>query len=691
MRRLTAIMFLDISSTGGTKTKSDNQPDGLNRKLSSLISRHSGELIKKSESGHVVSFENAVDAISCATKIRERLEEDSELQAHIGIHIGDLHSEDEEVFGSGVEGASQICRQAPAGGVYISRRIYDSQRFQQALRDQAGLHSERIVEIDSEIDEKLTPVYKVLFGGSSSSALKDVAPQSKGYSSASAMVAGAVLILSLGLGIWWLMPNESTTTSQPSVAVLPFEDFSQEGNQEWYSDGLTEEILNSLMRLDELYVPARTSSFAFKNKNIPIQQIADSLNVNHVVEGSVRRSEGNVRISVQLIEAKSGGHLWSKTYDRPTDSVFAVQKDIAEQITNTLNVYLDEKKREQMFAFGTQDVKAYEAFLKGDQIYYTAHQGGSISELWEANKWYNKAIKLDSTFAFAYQQRTDAYNHFLVDQLSAQNNSLSDEDAHKRIISDFDRSIRHSNIPTNQLFYRFSKSFYTDNWEQIPDLAWKIKDNPDAYQSFVLTGGAVAPTGFIGVGYPSLARELYRAKLKQDPLNGLFKNYDIWALLALDKAGEALKTYPEFLEKNPRIKIKTFIFDGELEKAKSLLTRIETEDNADRLIGYKLLLGMEKMSKQELISYLEEKNSLGIKKVVSFAAGYPEMASRFASRIDTMLTGCKKLTPVTLGNILIFDLKATPNLARCLEQAQIETEPYTLAGRKVRRIVPKEL
>jgi len=171
-----------------------------------------------------------------------------------------------------------------------------------------------------------------------------------------------VLILALGYFIYesrFSKSSETTesviatsenTTVEQSVAVLPFADLSEKKDQEWFSDGLTEEILNSLARLPQLKVASRTSAFEFKGTNEDIKIIADKLGVAHIVEGSVRRIGDQLKLTAQLIRASDGFHIWSQTYDRSTADLFEVQEDIAEKIANALDIYLDEQKRQLMFS-----------------------------------------------------------------------------------------------------------------------------------------------------------------------------------------------------------------------------------------------------------------------------------------------------------------------------------------------------
>ena len=204
--------------------------------------------------------------------------------------------------------------------------------------------------------------------------------------------------------------------TQQSVAVLPFRAMSSGEDDEYFADGLTEEILNSLTALPELLVTARTSSFHFKDQDLPIPEIAAALGVAHVVEGSVRRSGEKVRITAQLIRAGDGFHLWSDTYDRTLEDVFAVQEEIATNIAGALDVVMDEDKRAMMRQAGIGDVDAFIAYQKGMEAFIRAH---SVSEpmdhLPEANRWFDQALAVVPDIVDAAYLRTDLWGHLLID------------------------------------------------------------------------------------------------------------------------------------------------------------------------------------------------------------------------------------------------------------------------------------
>ena len=199
-----------------------------------------------------------------------------------------------------------------------------------------------------------------------------------------------------------------------SVAVLPFVAMSNGPDDGYFADGLTEEILNSLAQLPQLLVTARTSAFSFKGQDIPIPEIASVLGVKHVVEGSVRRSGDQMRITAQLIRADDGFHLWSDTYDRSSADSFGVQNEIAEKIASALGVVLDEEMQERMQRVGVRNPEAFIAFQKGRELFIRAHElpdDEEIAMLAEANVFYEEAIELDPQLAWAHSDHADYYIH----------------------------------------------------------------------------------------------------------------------------------------------------------------------------------------------------------------------------------------------------------------------------------------
>jgi len=201
-----------------------------------------------------------------------------------------------------------------------------------------------------------------------------------------------------------------------SVAVLPFVAMSSDPEDRYFADGLTEEILNYLAAVPELLVTSRTSAFQFRGENLPpVPEIARQLGVAHIVEGSIRRSGDRVRVTAQIIRAADDSHLWSQTYDRTMDDIFAIQDDIAENVTNVLDIVLDEDQRARMGEIGVSNVEAYIAYQRGIEISLDAHQFGTdtLPDLVPAEALFAEATRLAPGFSDAYMQQADYYAHLM--------------------------------------------------------------------------------------------------------------------------------------------------------------------------------------------------------------------------------------------------------------------------------------
>jgi TolB-like protein len=194
----------------------------------------------------------------------------------------------------------------------------------------------------------------------------------------------------------------SSGPSERSIAVLPFVNMSSDQEQEWFADGLTEELLNSLARMPELLVASRTSSFAYKGSNDSITQIAEALGVAHILEGSVRRGRDRLRVTAQLIRASDGFHLWSETYDTSSDDVISIQEDLAIEIAGALEIAMDPEALADMVSAGTASVPAYEAYLEGLALQVQANQTGEEALNLSALEAFQRAAKIDPQFASAH-------------------------------------------------------------------------------------------------------------------------------------------------------------------------------------------------------------------------------------------------------------------------------------------------
>lgn len=369
-RQLAVIMFTDIVGYTALMGNDEEKAIGLlkkNRELQKpIIEEHNGRWIKELGDGVMASFNTVSDAVNSAIKIQEACNAKKDFQLRIGIHLGEVIFENEDVFGDGVNIASRIQAIAYPGTIYISESVQNN------VSNKQGIETRYIKE----------------------ELLKNVKDPIKIYEVFAALVERFSNTTS----------NEHINKfSEKSIAVLPFVNMSNDPEQDFFSDGMAEEIINSLVHLKDLKVAGRTSSFQFKGKNIDLREVGAKLRVNTVLEGSIRKFGNRLRITAQLINVNDGFHLWSDKYDREIDDIFAIQDEIALAITEKLKVTLLDNDKELITKTTTQNTDAYEMYLKGR--FYLGRRGKHIIT---SIDYFQLAINLDPDFALAWAAYADA-------------------------------------------------------------------------------------------------------------------------------------------------------------------------------------------------------------------------------------------------------------------------------------------
>ncbi|MEJ0104570.1 MAG: adenylate/guanylate cyclase domain-containing protein [Bacteroidota bacterium] len=371
-RQLAAIMFTDIvgyTALMGSDEQKAFQLLKKNRQIQQpLVNEYNGKWIKELGDGVLASFQTVTDAVFCATAIHSACNAVDSLKLRIGIHLGEVVFENNDVFGDGVNIASRLQALAPAGGTWVSESV------QLNVANKKDIQAKFIKE----------------------ETLKNVKEPVKIYEIAATLTAP-----SPGSA----MKEQSKSQFEKSIAVLPFVNMSNDPEQEYFSDGITEEILNSLAHLKELKVAGRTSSFQFKGKNIDLREVGNKLGVNSVLEGSVRKHANRLRITAQLINVADGFHLWSERYDRDIDDIFAIQDEIAMAITEKLKVTLLENDRELIGKIHTQNADAHSFYLKGRYEWNKRTQEGFLKSI----DYFNQAIAEDQQYSLAYAGMADSY------------------------------------------------------------------------------------------------------------------------------------------------------------------------------------------------------------------------------------------------------------------------------------------
>ncbi len=364
-RQLAAIMFTDI--VGYTALMGDDEQKAFsllqkNRDLQKpLVEKYNGRWIKELGDGVLASFKTVSDAVNAAIEIQEACNLAKDFALRIGIHQGEVVFEGEDIFGDAVNIASRIQVLAPIGGIWISETVYNN------IANKKTITTKFVgAETLKNVKEPLR-VYAIITDGSQT----DQRP-----------VSGAVV-------------NKASRAK--SIAVLPFANMSNDPEQEYFSDGMAEEIINSLVHLKDLKVAGRTSSSQYKGIKADLREVGKKLGVSTVLEGSVRRQGNRLRVTAQLINVEDGFHLWSEKYDRDMDDVFAIQDEIAFAITEKLKITLLQTDREKITKTGTQNTKAYELCLKGR--FHINRRGSSIVT---GLQFFQQAIEMDPNYALAY-------------------------------------------------------------------------------------------------------------------------------------------------------------------------------------------------------------------------------------------------------------------------------------------------
>ena len=298
--------------------------------------------------------------------------------------------------------------------------------------------------------------------------------------------------------------------SRKSVAVLPFAAMSSGPDDDYFSDGLTEEIINSLAQLPDLLVTARTSAFHFKGQNVPIGEIAEKLGVGHVVEGSVRRAGEQLRITAQLIRAEDGFHLWSETYDRRTEDTFAMQEDIAEKIALALDVVLNDALREQMRRVGVRNVEAFTEYQKGRELFERAHDAvNMISLLRQASGYLDEAVRLTPAIPDAYLHKSDLYTHILLSQANGElDGEITVDDvrtAPGNLQRNYDMAIRYATSAGQELSAIHDRALVTGDWNGLSSLVDRTLSAPGCETPYWLQLSS-APFGKAAAEYAAFAR-----------------------------------------------------------------------------------------------------------------------------------------------------------------------------------------
>ncbi len=362
--------------------------------IEQLVPAFEGELIQFYGDGSLSIYPSTTVALECAISIQKTFQKDILVPLRIGIHIGEILVKDGSIYGDGVNIASRIESLGQSGTILFSENVF------QTIRNNSLFKTKLLGEFEFKNVANPMQVYALANEGFPVPKRESITGKLK-----SNVAERALPSLSARINEGNEVPDKSSIkTSDRSIAVLPFLNMSSDPEQEFFCEGISEEIINTIVQFPDLTVVGRTSSFCFKGKNEDLRSVGNTLNVSKVLEGSVRKSGNRIRITAQLVEASTGFHLWSNKYDRELDDIFQIQDEISHEIADQLKLTLDGVQLIPKVRQQTKNVEAYQLYSKGRSLFY---QRGTY--LLEALICFKEAIKIDPHYALAYSGLADTY------------------------------------------------------------------------------------------------------------------------------------------------------------------------------------------------------------------------------------------------------------------------------------------
>ena len=539
MRQLVAILFADM--TGYTAMMQENEQmarkkrQRLKEVLESSIEQFNGKILQYYGDGSLSIFTSAIDAVRCGITMQQQLQADPPVDVRIGIHTGDVTIEDQAIFGDGVNLASRIESMAVPGSVFVSEKVYDE------IKNQENITTRELGYFELKNIKQPVRIFAIANHGI-------------------------------------VVPNRNNLqgkTKEPSnrLAVLPFVNMSADPENEYFSDGITEELLNALTKVDGLQVTSRTSAFAYKGKNDDVRDIAIKLNVDKILEGSVRKSGNRVRITAQLINAADGYHLWSENYDRNLTDIFEVQDEISGIIANKLRENLTDAERSKpLVKTQTTNINAYTLYLKG--LHYWNKLTPPDARL--AITCFEQAIEIEPEYALAYAMTAAAYSYL------GATGQMSPHKAFEIVYRYADKALKlDSSIAESHIAKGAAYLFYEWDWPRAYEALQKaLSINPGAIDAYRLLGHY-----HIFMGEKAQAIKIMEDAVKIDPLSPSINHYLGNVYVYAERYDDAIRQADKVLEMHPQMRICielkawSYAMKGELDTALQLFKEVHRLTN----------------------------------------------------------------------------------------------------------------
>jgi len=384
-----------------------------NELIDPMIAEHHGRIVKTMGDGLLVEFSSVIDAIECAVTIQQAMSRrelqvppEKRIQYRVGINVGDIVIDGDDILGDGVIVAARLEGLADPGGVCISGDAFRQVEGKLDL-DFEDMGEQRVKNI-----EKPLRAYRVLLEPKAVGKFVDEKPVTRTRRHFGAAAVSVIALLSVATAaIWWQFwqPKLEQTSiakpaqeqpDRPSIAVLPFQNMSDDASQEYFADGIAEDVITDLSKISGVFVIARNTSFQYRGRAVDVVRVGRELGVRYILEGSVRRAADEVRINAQLIDTASGGHVWAERYDGNLADVFAVQDQVTGRILDALRLQLTSSERLAVNTRGTDDPAAYDAYLRGLRL-LSERRRIDVEANRAAQAEFEKAIRIDPDYALA--------------------------------------------------------------------------------------------------------------------------------------------------------------------------------------------------------------------------------------------------------------------------------------------------
>jgi adenylate cyclase len=559
-RKLTAILCADVF--GYSRLMGENEEATLrtlssHRKLTdSLIEQHHGRFVNSAGDSVLAEFASVVNAVQCAVEIQTTLKAENanfpperRMEFRIGVNLGDVMVDGEQIYGDGVNVAARLESLADPGGICISRTVHEN------IRNKLPLNYEDLGEQAVKNIAEPVRVFRVMLDGGTTRTTTRATERSlrKHWRGGVFSLAGLALIAAVIVFVQHLSLRPPTTTAsihpaqspaltlpdKPSIVVLPFTNMSGDQEQEYFSDGITDDLTTALSRLPDLFVIARTSAFTYKGKAVKVQDVSRELGVKYILEGSVRKEANQVRITAQLVDATTGDHIWAEHYDRALRDIFSLQDEIVRRIVTTLNLQLDLMQRG---AFDvrqtTNNLEAYDDFLRGWEYYWSFTKEGNA----KARQMFEKAIELDPKYADAYSSLGSNYWLGWALQLSPDPNSLDRASQFAQQAITLDESLPPAHIVLSYTY------LYKRQYDQATTEAERaVALDPNSALGYEALATIVGESG-----KPGETIDFVEKAMRLDP-QGRYRylGYEGWAYTQMGRYAEAIPIFKLNLARYP--------------------------------------------------------------------------------------------------------------------------------------------